>query len=123
MTPTDSSQYTRVHECQMQSFQPDLQTDIAKGFLSQCRLTQSDRMFSSTIAFLSILAGLFLLNCILRKRQQQIRLPPGPPRKAVIGNLGDLPSQDDRAWVFWMKHKDLYGTCSKWDMMRYKTRQ
>lgn len=79
-------------------------------------------MFSLSFKFLGlILIGLFLGGCILQsRRRRQIHLPPGPSRKPLVGNLCDLPSHDERAWLFWMKHKDLYGKCSELAMMQHK---
>lgn len=54
------------------------------------------------------LLGLYLLKWVSTKRQQAA-LPPGPPRKPVVGNLGDLPSHTEKAWEYWLKHKDVYG--------------
>lgn len=36
-------------------------------------------------------------------------LPPGPPRKPIIGNLFDFPKPGSKEWEHWLKHKDLYG--------------
>ncbi|CRL20874.1 Cytochrome P450 [Penicillium camemberti] len=39
-------------------------------------------------------------------------LPPGPPRKPIIGNLFDFPKPGSKEWEHWLKHKDLYGPIS-----------
>ncbi|KAJ5425370.1 Cytochrome P450 E-classgroup I [Penicillium sp. CMV-2018d] len=39
-------------------------------------------------------------------------LPPGPPRKPIIGNLLDFPEPGSKEWEHWLKHKDLYGPIS-----------
>ncbi|KAL5363253.1 cytochrome P450 [Aspergillus floccosus] len=57
------------------------------------------------------LVGLYLLNWV-STRKLRATLPPGPPRKPVVGNLGDLPSHTDKAWEYWLKHKELYGPIS-----------
>ncbi|OGM40602.1 cytochrome P450 monooxygenase [Aspergillus bombycis] len=58
------------------------------------------------------LVGLYLVRSLLGKKQSLGVLPPGPPRKPIIGNLTDLPSHDVRDWEYWLKHKDLYGPIS-----------
>ncbi|KAB8261239.1 cytochrome P450 [Aspergillus pseudonomiae] len=58
------------------------------------------------------LVGLYLVRSLLSKKQSLGTLPPGPPRKPIIGNLTDLPSHDVRDWEYWLKHKDLYGPIS-----------
>ena len=55
-------------------------------------------------------SGLFLLNkALFSSKQKNPPLPPGPKRKALIGNLLDLPKPGEQEWVHWTKHKDLYG--------------
>ncbi|KAJ5680247.1 Cytochrome P450 E-class group I [Penicillium majusculum] len=39
-------------------------------------------------------------------------LPPGPPRKPIIGNIFDFPRPGSKEWEHWLKHKDLYGPIS-----------
>ncbi|KAL4789294.1 cytochrome P450 [Aspergillus venezuelensis] len=76
-----------------------------------------DIMTAST-GTLSVLLGLagvliYLLKSLLyTKSTQNVPLPPGPPPKAIIGNLRDLPSPGEKDWVHWLKHKDLYGPLS-----------
>jgi hypothetical protein len=60
------------------------------------------------------LIGLFIavvaFCVILRGRQRQtLPLPPGPPRKFIVGNLGDLPSPTQQDWHHWAEHKQRYG--------------
>ncbi|KAL5363085.1 cytochrome P450 [Aspergillus floccosus] len=69
-------------------------------------------MFSLALAVFLALVGLVFSTSILQRRRRQIKLPPGPPRKPLVGNLGDLPSLDERTWEFWLKHKDIYGPIS-----------
>ncbi|EAU32638.1 predicted protein [Aspergillus terreus NIH2624] len=57
------------------------------------------------------LVAFYVLKWVSTKRLR-VALPPGPPRKPLIGNLGDLPSHTDKAWEYWLKHKDLYGPIS-----------
>lgn len=53
------------------------------------------------------------LNVILRTLTNRgTNLPPGPKGKFLIGNLFDLPSPGAQKWLYWMKHKDLFGTLS-----------
>ncbi|KLO06300.1 cytochrome P450 [Schizopora paradoxa] len=55
---------------------------------------------------------LFVLKQIVeRTYSKQIRLPPGPKRKPLIGNLLDLP-KGEFDWIHWLRHKDLYGPIS-----------
>lgn len=64
----------------------------------------------SILLFLTIsLVGLYLVGSHLSKKHSLGHLPPGPPRKPIIGNLTDLPSHDVCDWEYWLKHKDLYG--------------
>lgn len=42
-------------------------------------------------------------------KKQRAPLPPGPPPKPLIGNLRDLPSPDQKNWVHFLQHRDLYG--------------
>lgn len=74
-------------------------------------------MLFLALAVLSALVWLALRSDVLQKTRQQTKLPPGPRRKLLFGNLGDLPPADERAWEFWLKHKDLYGKFFHWDMM------
>lgn len=74
-------------------------------------------MLSLALVVLSALVWLVLRSSALLKTRQQTKLPPGPPRKLLIGNLGDLPSPDERKWYFWLKHKALYGEFSNGDVM------
>ncbi|KAE8164000.1 cytochrome P450 [Aspergillus tamarii] len=58
------------------------------------------------------LVGLYLIRSWFSKKHPLGPLPPGPPRKPIIGNLTDLPSHDVRDWEYWLTHKDLYGPIS-----------
>ncbi|KAK6814883.1 hypothetical protein RU639_009687 [Aspergillus parasiticus] len=67
----------------------------------------------SILLFLTIsFVGLYLVRSLFSKKHSLGHLPPGPPRKPIIGNLTDLPSHDVRDWEYWLKHKDLYGPIS-----------
>jgi len=72
-------------------------------------------VFSDYLILEVVLAcsGLFLLKkTLFSSKQQHPPLPPGPKRKAFIGNLLDLPKPGEQEWVHWTKHKDLYGPMS-----------
>ena len=59
-------------------------------------------------------SGLYLLKkALFSSKQQHPPLPPGPKRKALIGNLLDLPKPGEQEWLHWTKHKDLYGKLSE----------
>lgn len=77
-------------------------------------------MFPLALAAFSALIGLILSTSILKWRRQRIKLPPGPPRKPLFGNLGDLPSNDVRLWEFWLKHKETYGKFSDRAIMSHE---
>ena len=55
------------------------------------------------------LAGLVLISCT---RKAPAPLPPGPKKKFLLGNIGDLPKAGQLEWEHWMKHKELYGPIS-----------
>ncbi|KAL5040935.1 hypothetical protein BDW71DRAFT_212621 [Aspergillus fruticulosus] len=63
---------------------------------------------------LTLPLGIVLLYFLKRSltKKQSAPLPPGPPREPLIGNLRDLPSPDQKNWVHFLKHKDLYGPLS-----------
>ncbi|RAL13463.1 cytochrome P450 [Aspergillus homomorphus CBS 101889] len=67
-------------------------------------------MLPALIAVLLILAG--YLATTLTSRKKHPPLPPGPPRKPIIGNLNDLPRPGQKDWLHWLKHKELYGPIS-----------
>ncbi|KAH8113547.1 cytochrome P450 [Phellopilus nigrolimitatus] len=58
--------------------------------------------------------GLYLIKVLLLtpSKKAPAPLPPGPKPKPVIGNLLDLPPAGEQEWVFWAKHKELYGPIS-----------
>ncbi|PYH43881.1 cytochrome P450 [Aspergillus saccharolyticus JOP 1030-1] len=67
-------------------------------------------MLSALIAAL-LLAGLYFV-LTLTSRRKHPPLPPGPPRKPIIGNLNDLPRPGQQDWKHWFQHKARYGPIS-----------
>ncbi|KAL4959505.1 cytochrome P450 [Aspergillus stella-maris] len=68
-----------------------------------------------TLSVLVGLAGVLLYilgRLTYTDTEQNVPLPPGPPRKPIIGNFRDLPASGEKDWVHWLKHKDLYGPLS-----------
>ncbi|GJJ06884.1 hypothetical protein Clacol_001080 [Clathrus columnatus] len=58
---------------------------------------------AATIALITF----YLLNYRRRRVPKGLRLPPGPPRKPIIGNLTDMPHY--RQWETFKKWHELYG--------------
>ena len=62
--------------------------------------------------------GLFLFRKLIKRiiAQRHLPLPPGPPKKPLIGNLLDVPT--GRSWLAWaahtrfgpLSHLDIFGT-------------
>jgi aflatoxin B synthase len=71
-----------------------------------------------SIAILSLaLLVLYVFKRALLGRRLRGPLPPGPQRKPILGSIMDLPPKGEREWVYWMKHKEVYGTyptCQMW---------
>lgn len=63
---------------------------------------------------------LYLLSHFLEPRKTSAPLPPGPAPKLLIGNLGDLPPKGAQEWLFWAKHKELYGPLSYLNVLGQK---
>lgn len=61
-------------------------------------------MFSPTALIISVVLAAFFLWF---RRQQNPRLPPGPPRLPLIGNLHQAPTE--AVWVTYQKWIDQYG--------------
>ncbi|RAH49639.1 cytochrome P450 [Aspergillus brunneoviolaceus CBS 621.78] len=68
-------------------------------------------MISALLAALLLVAGYYLTTTLI-SRQKHPPLPPGPPRRPIIGNLNDLPRPGQQDWKHWLKHKELYGSIS-----------
>lgn len=60
----------------------------------------------SVVLGLSVLV-LFTARSLLRRKPLG-RLPPGPRRKPIVGNIADLPPAGIQEWVHWGKFKE-YG--------------
>jgi hypothetical protein len=54
-------------------------------------------------AFLGVLLMVYAIN----RRRRRAKLPPGPPRLPIIGNLHQAPSQS--MWLPFQKWVDQYG--------------
>ncbi|KAH7329603.1 O-methylsterigmatocystin oxidoreductase [Stachybotrys elegans] len=60
------------------------------------------------------LIGYFLY---LQLNRRSPRLPPGPTRLPIVGNIRDLPPRETPEHLHWMKHKDLYGPITSVSVM------
>lgn len=69
-------------------------------------------MGTPLMLILDIALGLTGLYLISRTRKLPAPLPPGPKKKFLLGNIGDLPPVGKPEWQHWMKHKELYGPLS-----------
>jgi hypothetical protein len=63
-------------------------------------------MFSYTTVLLSLL-GTYLVLYVLYQEWRRAKLPPGPPRLPIIGNLHQAPKGS--AWVTYKKWVEQYG--------------
>lgn len=83
-------------------------------YLSLTQLHLSNMVFSSLSGFSAISTGILML-CILwyifLRKLNAKHLPPGPKGKLVIGNVFDMPASTEKPWLFWLRHKDMYGSC------------
>ena len=69
-------------------------------------------MDSTHIAFFLLICLTFWILKHLSPSRRNLRLPPGPRAKPLIGNLLDLPPANALEFEFWARHKDLYGPIS-----------
>lgn len=75
-----------------------------------------DRALMAGLNFLdvvAVLSAIYLFNHVIHLRKP--RLPPGPARLPLIGNLLHLTKGYN--WFRWAKHKDLYGPISSITVM------
>jgi hypothetical protein len=62
----------------------------------------------SFFALISAILGatlLYMMTAALPRKN----LPPGPPRKPLVGNVWDLPPAGAQDWMHWLKYKERYG--------------
>jgi hypothetical protein len=64
-------------------------------------------IYSLFVTFSGILRAFIWRD--LWKFSKARRLPPGPPRKLIIGNMLNAPPEGCKEWEHWLKHKYLYG--------------
>lgn len=70
--------------------------------------------FDRSLLIFNVAAGCIALFIVkfLHSRARKPPLPPGPKGLPLIGNIFDLPASDEKPWLHWQKHKDLYGPIS-----------
>jgi hypothetical protein len=62
--------------------------------------------------FLTALVSLYLLKLVFYRTSADCPLPPGPKPLPIVGNVRDMPAPGSAEWLHWLKHKELYGTCT-----------
>uniref|UniRef100_P9WEI7 Cytochrome P450 monooxygenase claR n=1 Tax=Ampulloclitocybe clavipes TaxID=56467 RepID=CLAR_AMPCV len=86
---------------------------LSPGFASYHaqRILATPNVVTITEVALGIIT-LYLLGSYIVRRNS---LPPGPRGLPIVGNVRDLPTE--RPWLFWAKHKDIYGPISSITVM------
>src|SRR4051794_34822190 len=67
---------------------------------------------STGLALLLGVAAAYLVNHLVRSKNHDRPLPPGPRGIPILGNVNDLPKPGMLECYHWLKHKDLYGPIS-----------
>ncbi|KAF2787590.1 cytochrome P450 [Melanomma pulvis-pyrius CBS 109.77] len=63
------------------------------------------------VVLLGIVAA-YVINRLVRSKNYDRPLPPGPKGIPILGNVNDLPKPGMLECHHWLKHKDLYGPIS-----------
>ena len=61
---------------------------------------------------LAVFVTASLLLLVLKQflfRTHAIRLPPGPPKLPLVGNVADRPPAGCKEWEYWFKFKSRFG--------------
>jgi hypothetical protein len=62
-----------------------------------------------SLSFASLALIFVTILWSIRRRRSTFPLPPGPRGYPIIGNILDMPSLQDRAWLRFEKWGQLYG--------------
>lgn len=54
----------------------------------------------------------YIFKRLVRSKDHDLPLPPGPKGIPILGNVNDLPEPGMLECHHWLKHKDLYGPIS-----------
>lgn len=66
-------------------------------------------MIFSILDAILCLFSFFLLKKFFASYTHLQRLPPGPRGLPLLGNILDMPSSTEKAWLHWQKFKKTYG--------------